>query len=118
MYNDIIILGEDKSKHKDKGGGINAIVTLLKEIESFQESVTACKEAQAIQANKDAIAEFETYLDKIFNELLEMAKAGWQAKRKQNAMPEVDTPPVEEPVLTPVPEAKSTTVKKPVVPSM
>ena len=118
MYNDIIILGEDKTKHKDKGGGINAIVTLLKEIEGFQGAVTACKEAQAIEENKQKIAKFETYLDEMFMELLAMAKAGWQASREQNAAPELGVVPVEEPVPTPSPESKSSSVKKPVAPAM
>lgn len=86
QFNDIIILGEDKSKNKDKGGGINAILTLMKDIGNFREAVVDCKEAQAMQENKDRIAQFEVHLDEMYEELLEMARTGWKSVRDQNAI--------------------------------
>jgi len=87
--NDLILLAEDKKSKK--GDGVNAVLVLMKDLRDFQDKVDTCLEAQAIAENKAKIAKFYTYLDKMYQDLLEIASGGIRKKREPEAR---EKPPV------------------------
>jgi len=73
QFNDnLMVLGETKKR----GDGVNAVLTLMKDVRDFQEKVDACAESQANPANKTAIQGFSGDIEKMYTSLLEMAKGG------------------------------------------
>jgi hypothetical protein len=81
--NNMIILGEAKKK----GDGVNAVLTLMKDLRDFQEKVDDAADAQINPANKTTIQGFSTDIEKMYGSLLDMAKGGIRTIREQE--PEV-----------------------------
>ena len=71
---------------KNKGDGINAVLTLMQDLREFQEKVETCIEAQALADNKDKIEEFDQHLDSMYDALLEIAGGGIKAIRQKRGM--------------------------------
>ena len=82
-------------KSKKKGDGINAVLTLLKELRDFQDRVTECSEAQEITDNKSKVDQFNEYLDSMAETLLDIAKGAIVRGREKDSG-EAVAPPVEE----------------------
>ena len=78
-FNEMIILGQDKKSKK--GDGINAALKLMQDLRDFQGKVDTCVEAQMISENKAKIEQFNAYVDKMYNTLLEIASGGIRAIR-------------------------------------
>ena len=77
----IITIGSENSK-RQKGDGVNAVLTLMKDLRDFQDKVESCIEAQAIAENKAKVEKFYEGLDKMAEALLEIAESGIKSKRK------------------------------------
>ena len=129
-YNDIFVKAE-VGKEGKKGEGMKAILVLLKDISDFQTKIEQCIEAQEISENRDAIEEFDSYIDEMCVKLLDMVREGMRSMRNrgfEDLQDEVnaDTDEVEieeEPSvideIEPVIESKSSpTVTKPTAPKM
>ena len=110
QFNDnMIVLGETKKR----GDGVNAVLTLMKDVRDFQEKVDACVEAQINPANKTAIQGFSGDIEKMYSSLLDMAKGGVRTMRE----PEERTEGVVEEEGRPVEKGK-VTVSPPTPPKM
>ncbi|MFA7219232.1 MAG: hypothetical protein WC119_01850 [Synergistaceae bacterium] len=81
----ILVLAASTGK---KGGGTHAILSLLQELISFQDKVTASIEAQDLGENKQKLEEFQTRLGEMYTSLLEMAKGGVRSVRQEASHPE------------------------------
>ena len=92
----IITIASDGAKKK-KGGGTNAILTLMKELSDFQEKVATCIEAQDIVDRQEKLGVFHDKLDDIAEILLEMASEGIKSKRKVEVLEEDSDVDLEEP---------------------
>jgi len=78
--NVLILTAADKGK---KGGGVNAILSLLQELIAFQDKVSSAVDAQDLGENKRKLEEFQTRLDEMYGSLLEMAKGGVRSLRQE-----------------------------------
>ena len=100
MNNIITIAGPD-SKRK-KGQGVNAVLTLMKELGDFQDKVASCIDAQDISQSKEKLEIFYDKLDEMAEVLLGMASVGIKSKKEEvgeNLDEEnLDDEPVDEPV--------------------
>lgn len=83
------ILNFAESK-KSKGDGINAVLTLMKDVRDFQDKIDACIEAQAIEENKQKIEKFDEILDQMYATLLEIAEGGIKSVRQRNRQVEIE----------------------------
>jgi len=79
--NNIIAIASENGKRK-KGGGTNAVLTLMKELGDFQEKVQTCIDAQDITDSSQKLEIFYDKLDEMAEVLLEMAATGIKSKRK------------------------------------
>jgi hypothetical protein len=79
--NNIITIAGDESKKK-KGGGTNAVLTLMKELGDFQNKVESCIDAQDIDDSRKKLEIFYDKLDEMAEVLLKMASVGIKSKRK------------------------------------
>jgi hypothetical protein len=114
MSNNIITIASEGGKRK-KGGGTNAVLTLMKELGDFQDKVQTCIDAQDLADRRANLEVFYDKLDEMAEVLLEMAADGIKSKRKMEALeddltedPEGDS--VEEPledILSDKPRASS-----------
>jgi len=77
----IITIASENTK-KNKGDGVNAVLTLMKDLRDFQDKVEACIESQSLTDNRDKIEKFYEGLDKMAEVLLEIAEGGIKSKRK------------------------------------
>jgi len=84
--NIITIAGEDSKKKK--GGGTNAVLTLMKELGDFQNKVESCIDAQDISDRRNQLEIFYEKLDEMAEVLLEMAAEGIKSKRKMDGIEE------------------------------
>ena len=66
-----------------KGGGVNAILSLLQEMIVFQEKVRTAMEAQDIAENKQKLEDFHNKLGGMYESLLDMARGGVQSIRQK-----------------------------------
>jgi hypothetical protein len=82
MNNIITIAGSD-SKRK-KGNGVNAVLTLMKELGDFQDKVATCIDAQDISQSKEKLEIFYDKLDEMAEVLLGMASVGIKSKRQDD----------------------------------
>jgi len=82
--NDMILVQAATVK---KGGGVNAILSLLQDLIAFQDKVGAAIEAQDMEENKTKLSDYETKLGEMYESLLDMARGGVRAIR-QDAAPE------------------------------
>jgi hypothetical protein len=104
MNNIITIAGSD-SKRK-KGQGVNAVLTLMKELGDFQDKVASCIEAQDISQSKEKLEIFYDKLDEMAEVLLGMASVGIKSKKKddigdelgdeEEVLEEVDDDPIDD----------------------
>jgi hypothetical protein len=83
MNNNIITIAGSDSKRK-KGNGVNAVLTLMKELGDFQDKVEACIDAQDISQSKEKLEIFYDKLDEMAEVLLGMASVGIKSKRKDD----------------------------------
>lgn len=84
MSNIISIAGSNSKSNK--GDGINAVLTLMKDLRDFQDKVEAGIEAQAITENREKLEVFYDKLDEMAVVLLGIAEVGM--KRKVNQIDE------------------------------
>jgi len=77
--NNIITIGSEKKK---KGGGTNAVLTLMKELSEFQDKVQTCIDSQDLADRKKELEVFYDKLDEMAEVLLGMAADGIKSKRK------------------------------------
>lgn len=114
--NMILVAADDKKDKKAKGDGIDAVLTLMKSLRSFQEEVETCIDAQGMTENKDKIQAFDKPLDEMYEVLIEIASGGIRNIRKNRNGEDV----VEVPEQTEVVEdiVESDEVKAPVPPVM
>jgi phosphatidylserine/phosphatidylglycerophosphate/cardiolipin synthase-like enzyme len=98
----IITIASEGGKKK-KGGGTNAVLTLMKELGDFQDKVQTCIDAQDLADRSQKLEVFYDKLDEMAEVLLEMAADGIKSKRQMDALeddivedPEGDS--VEEPI--------------------
>ena len=84
---------QDKSK-KNKGDGINAILTLMKDLRDFQDKVETCIDAQAIAENKQKVEQFYDLLDNMAEVLLDIAESGIKSSRKVEKIDSIRETPV------------------------
>ena len=75
----IITIGSEKKK---KGGGTNAVLTLMKELSEFQDKVQTCIDSQDLADRKKELEVFYDKLDEMAEVLLGMAADGIKSKRK------------------------------------
>jgi len=85
----IITIASENGKRK-KGGGTNAILTLMKELGDFQDKVESCIDAQDISERREKLGVFYDKLDEIAEVLLEMASEGIKSKRKEDMLEKTD----------------------------
>jgi len=92
----ILVIAEDEGSKvkKKKGDGINAVLTLMKEMRDFQDRVEECIESQDLAEHKAKIQDFNNYVESMYEVLLDIAKGGLRKERAG-----------EVPVESPVPEA-------------
>jgi len=76
-----------------KGGGVNAILSLLQDLIAFQDKVGSAVEVQDLGENKQKLEDFQARLSEMYESLLDMAKGGVQTIRQ----PQVEES--EEPIL-------------------
>jgi len=81
----IITIASENGKKK-KGGGTNAILTLMKELGDFQDKVESCIDAQDISERREKLGVFYDKLDEIAEVLLQMASEGIKSKRKEDPL--------------------------------
>jgi hypothetical protein len=94
QFNEIIVLAE-KEKSKKKGGSMAAILKLVQDLAEFEGSIQEAVDAQEMSENRSKIEAFLTDIDKMYEILLEMAKASIQAMRTERSQPvieETETP--------------------------
>jgi len=89
--NNMILIAQDETIRKDKkditkskkGDGINASLVLMRQVRDFQDQIQDCIDAQDIDDNKKRIAEFDDYIGKMYETLLDIARGG--IRRPENA---------------------------------
>lgn len=82
--NNMILIAQDETIKKDKkditkskkGDGINAALVLMRQVRDFQDQIQDCIDAQDIEDNKKRIAEFDDYIGKMYETLLDIARGG------------------------------------------
>jgi hypothetical protein len=75
---------DEKVKKTKKGGGVAAILGLAKDLMDFQAKVNDCCEAQDMTEIKDKIESHAESLAKMYEDLLDIAKAGVKSIRESN----------------------------------
>ena len=81
----ILVVNAASSK---KGGGVNAILSLLQEMIVFQDKVGTAIDAQDLSENKQKLEEFHNRLGEMYESLLDMARGGVQSIRRNPEMEE------------------------------
>jgi len=89
---------KDKKDKSSRGGGIAACLNLMKQLLDFQELITECADAQDMDQNKQKIEAFNTQLDQMYSDLIEMAKSGRTTGETPAVQPEA---PAATPEVTP-----------------
>jgi len=82
-FSDNNILTLTAASNGKKGGGVNAVLSLLQELIAFQDKVSSAVEAQDLGDNKRKLEEFQSRLDEMYGSLLEMAKGGVRSFRQE-----------------------------------
>jgi hypothetical protein len=106
QFNEIIVLAE-KEKSKKKGGSMAAVLKLVQDLAEFEGSIQEAVDAQEMSENRSKIEAFLTDIDKMYEILLEMAKASIQAMRTERSQPVIEE------TETPVPTTESLEPLKP-----
>ena len=88
MSNIISIAGDNAKKKK--GGGTNAVLTLMKELADFQDKVQTCIDAQDLADTRHNLEVFYDKLDEMAEVLLSMASDGIKSKRDVKEVEEVE----------------------------
>ena len=65
-----------------KGGGINAVLSLLQDLVAFQEKLSVAIEAQDLGENKQKLEQFQERLSEMYESLIDLARGGMQAMRQ------------------------------------
>lgn len=91
QFNEIIVLAE-KEKSKKKGGSMAAVLKLVQDLAEFEGNIQEAMDAQEMAENRGKIETFLQDIDKMYETLLEMAKASIQAMRTERSMPIVEEP--------------------------
>jgi hypothetical protein len=90
---------DEKVKKTKKGGGVAAILGLAKDLMDFQSKVNDCCEAQDMTEIKTKIESHADALAKMYEDLLDIAKAGVKSIRENASADliggegEMDAPP-------------------------
>jgi hypothetical protein len=66
-----------------KGGGVNAVLSLLQDLIAFQDKVGSTIDAQDLGENKQKLEEFQTRLGEMYESLLDMARGGVRSIRQE-----------------------------------
>lgn len=90
--NNMILIAQDETIKKDKkdatkskkGDGINASLVLMRQVRDFQDQIQECMDAQDIDDNKKRIAEFDEYIGKMYETLLDIARGGIRRPENTN----------------------------------
>ena len=98
QFNEIIVLAKEE-KSKKKGGSMAAVLKLVQDLTEFEGSIQEAMDAQEMAENKSQIEAFLADIDKMYEVLFNIAKAGIQAMRSERT-----NPVQEEPVETPSPD--------------
>jgi len=119
MSNIITVAGDNPKKKK--GGGVNAVLVLLKDLGDFQDKVQSCIEAQDIADSRAKIEAFYDQLDSMSQTLLDMAGDGIRSRRSpeghiEQSEEHLEDQIVEEPVAATV--HNTSTVNAPTTPRM
>ena len=110
---------EEKTKKTKKGGGVAAILGLAKDLMDFQDKVNACCEAQDITENKQKIESHATALSKMYEDLLDIAKAGVKSIRENANVETVGEEPKQEMDAAPAPAtSEKSMIQSPSIPSL
>lgn len=112
----ILITAEDESgkPKRKKGDGINAVLTLMKEMREFQERVEECIEAQDVAEHKGKIEEFNNYVESMYEVLLDIARGGLRRERTgEEAVPAPEAAPKEAPKVEVKDTSKAVVAPKP-----
>ena len=78
------------SDGKKKGGGVSAILGLMKDIVDFQGKIEACAEAQDIAENRNKIEEFGEYISGMWEACSGIANGSIRSIRKSDDHPLAD----------------------------
>jgi hypothetical protein len=81
MSNIITVAGENGKKKK--GGGTNAVLTLMKELADFQDKVATCIDSQDLSDRRAKLEAFYDKLDEMAEDLLQMAGEGIKSNRNR-----------------------------------
>jgi len=73
QFNELILMAE---KSKKKGGSMAAVFKLIEELLDFEDKIQECMNAQEITQNKQRIESFMSEIDKMYDELFQMARGG------------------------------------------
>jgi hypothetical protein len=96
QFNELIVLAE-KEKTKKKGGSMAAVLKLVQDLSEFESNIQETIDAQEMAENRAKIEAFLIDIDKMYEILLDMAKASIQAMRSERTQPPVEeTEQVEE----------------------
>jgi hypothetical protein len=87
QFNELIVLAAEKEKGKKKGGSMTAVLKLVQDLAEFESNIQEAIDAQEIADNRVKIEGFLTDIDKMYEVLLEMAKASIQAMRTERSRP-------------------------------
>jgi len=96
QFNELIVLAKEE-KSKKKGGSMAAVLKLIQDLTEFENSIQEAMDAQEMAENKGKIEAFLKDIDRMYEELFNIAKAGIQAMRTERAIPvqeeTMDEPP-------------------------
>lgn len=107
---------DDKVKKTKKGGGVAAILGLAKDLMDFQSKVNDCCESQDMTEIKSKIESHAESLAKMYEDLLDIAKAGVKSIRESN--PNADITSDETASQMDAPPAPATQAERPKQPLM
>ena len=80
QFNELIVMAE---KAKKKGGSMAAVFKLIQELLDFEEKIQECMNAQEMSENRRRIESFMGDIDKMYDNLFEMARGGISNIRDQ-----------------------------------
>ena len=87
QFNELIVLAEKEGKSKKKGGSMASVLKLVQDLAEFEGNIQEAIDAQEMAENRSQIEGFLTDIDKMYEVLLNMAKASIQSMRSARANP-------------------------------